>query len=61
MGDGSIVTVKRHAFAGLVAVISLSVAFASLARAQDVPYTIGHWEPDSTGDHRAVVRVAAAG
>jgi hypothetical protein len=27
--------------------------------AQDVPYRLGRWDPDSLGNHRAVVRVAA--
>ena len=35
----------------------LLVAPALLA-AQDVPYRLGRWDPDSLGNHRAVVRVA---
>ncbi|MGD0483226.1 MAG: glycoside hydrolase domain-containing protein [Gemmatimonadales bacterium] len=46
--------------ARLAAAIVLATAGASAARAQDVPYSIGHWESDSTGNHRAVVRVAVA-
>src|SRR6478735_6510757 len=32
---------------------------AALA-AQEVPYRLGHWDPDSLGNHRAVLRVAAS-
>jgi hypothetical protein len=31
----------------------------SLLSAQDVPYRLGHWDPDSLGNHRAVLRVEA--
>ena len=42
---------------GLLAAALLCCAATS--RAQDVPYGLGHWVADSTGNHRAVVRVAA--
>ena len=43
--------------------VLLSVAVLLLgaplpAHTQQVPHTVGRWEPDSTGNHRAVVRVA---
>jgi hypothetical protein len=43
---------------GLLAAALLCLAGAP-ARAQDVPYGLGHWVADSLGNHRAVVRVAA--
>ena len=33
----------------------------ALAAAQDVPYRLGRWDPDSLGNHRAVLRVDAPG
>jgi hypothetical protein len=53
--------VNRIAQASIALGLSLGALGLHPARAQDVAYTIGHWEPDSTGNHRAVVRVAAAG
>ena len=32
----------------------------TILAAQDVPYRLGHWDPDSLGNHRAVVRVDSA-
>ncbi len=54
-------SVNRIVLASLSLGIVLISAGARASRAQDVPYTIGRWESDSTGNHRAVVRVAAAG
>ena len=48
----------RITTATLAALIAL---LAAPALAQEVPFTVGRWEPDSTGNHRAVVRVGAAG
>src|SRR5574338_269759 len=42
-----------------LALVCLLVA-PSLAAAQDVPYRIGRWDPDSLGNHRAVLRVDSA-
>ena len=54
-------TVNRVVIASIAMGISLGALGARAARAQDVPYSIGRWESDSTGNHRAAVRVAAAG
>jgi hypothetical protein len=43
----------------LLSVIVLLVALPLSARTQQIPYSVGRWEPDSTGNHRAVVRVTA--
>ena len=45
---------------GAIAALALAVLAAAPLAAQDVPYGVGRWEPDSTGNHRAVVRVGAA-
>ncbi|HEX7918254.1 MAG TPA: glycoside hydrolase domain-containing protein, partial [Gemmatimonadales bacterium] len=44
---------KRFALLGLI-------LLASPAAAQDVPYRLGRWDPDSLGNHRAVLRVDSA-
>ena len=41
-----------------VAATTLRSAAPRPLAAQDAPRTVGRWEPDSTGNHRAVVRVA---
>jgi hypothetical protein len=41
-------------------VVPLLAAFLPVClAAQDVPYRLGRWDPDSLGNHRAVVRVTA--
>ena len=44
----------------LLSVTVLLLALPCPARTQQIPYGVGRWEPDSTGNHRAVVRVGAA-
>jgi len=45
---------------GILLSVAVLLAVAPFpARTQQVPHTVGRWEPDSTGNHRAVVRVAA--
>ncbi|HXY19129.1 MAG TPA: glycoside hydrolase domain-containing protein, partial [Gemmatimonadales bacterium] len=51
-------TLPSRAACGLAALAMLLVVPALAA--QDVPYGVGTWEPDSTGNQRAVVRVARA-
>ena len=54
-------TVARIRTAALGATALLAAAALAVPlRAQDVPHGLGRWEPDSTGNHRAVVRVATA-
>jgi hypothetical protein len=45
---------------GGIAAFALAALAAAPLAAQDVPYGVARWEPDSTGNHRAVVRVGAA-
>jgi Glycoside hydrolase 123, N-terminal domain len=51
---------QRSGLAGRALGLALLLAPAGLG-AQQAPYALGRWEPDSTGNHRAVVRVAAPG
>ena len=42
----------------LLVLLGLCVASPRQAAAQQLPYRTGHWNPDSLGNHRVVVRVA---
>ena len=50
----------RSLFALAPLPIALGFSPASLG-AQEVPFGIGNWDPDSLGNHRAVVRVDVTG
>ena len=50
---------SRHSAAGALAALAALLLVPTLA-AQDVPHSVGTWDPDSAGNQRAVVRVHGA-
>ncbi len=52
---------KTSTLLGIHAGIGLLLALSLSGSAQEVPYGVGTWDPDSYGNHRAVVRVHDSG